>query len=233
MAIQIPGPKKPSGGTLLDNASSVDKRWYEPRTPAPGPVWQKWLNLPELELWKAIALSCGVEPPAYFPEGLDEEFDLRMAIAIAHVTPAGSLSNVVRNKRPHMSIVRLADIARLAGLSAPPWILPPQFPLPSTSAQINTTSDLEKKKFTEQPTPPEYPDPERRLALLRELGGTATLNRSKGDWTFTGIAGLVASEKAAGRKRKDEKTIRADLKIAAQDERDAKAAGPFHGLGQR
>lgn len=57
-----------------------------------------------------------------------------MAIAIAHITPAGTLNNVVRNKRPHLSYVRLADIARLAQMSAPPWIMPPQFPLASESA---------------------------------------------------------------------------------------------------
>lgn len=126
--MKLPGPKKPIRGTLLDNATSVDEGWYTPRPPDPEPLWQKWLNTPEIELWKAIALSCGREPPAYYPEGLDEEFDLRMAIAIAHITPAGALSNAVRNKRPHLSCVRLADIARLADLSVPPWILPHQFP---------------------------------------------------------------------------------------------------------
>ena len=80
---------------------------------------------------------------------------------------------------------------------------------------------------------PAEEDPERRLALLRKLGGDATYNRSKGDWTFPGIAALVASEKAAGRKRCDVKTIRSDLRAAAKGERDAKAAGHFHGLGHR
>ena len=75
------------------------------------------------------------------------------------------------------------------------------------------------------------PDPERRLALLRALGGSATYRRN--EWKFTGIAALVASEKSEGRKRSDEKTIRADLKEAAQNELEARRAGFGAGLGQR
>jgi len=73
------------------------------------------------------------------------------------------------------------------------------------------------------------PDPERRLARLRELGGGATYRRN--EWKFTGIAALVAAERNDGRKRIDEKTIRADLKEAAQAEREAKRAGHWDGLG--
>jgi len=75
------------------------------------------------------------------------------------------------------------------------------------------------------------PDPERRLARLRALGGTAKYAR--GEWKFKGIVKLAASEKAERRKRSDQKTIRADLKDAAQTERDWKSAGFGAGLGQR
>lgn len=74
-------------------------------------------------------------------------------------------------------------------------------------------------------------DQERRLTLLRELGGNAKYTHC--EWKFTGIKALVDREKSDGRKRCDEKTIRADLKDAAQNERDSKAAGVFTGLGQR
>lgn len=74
-------------------------------------------------------------------------------------------------------------------------------------------------------------DPERRLARLRELGGNA--KHKNGDWKFTGISTLVEREKSEGRKRSDEKTIRADLTEAAQDELDARRAGAFTGLGAR
>ena len=75
------------------------------------------------------------------------------------------------------------------------------------------------------------PDPERRLARLRALGGDAIYRRGK--WKITGISALVASEKGEGRKRCDEKTIRADLKEAAESEREARRAGFGAGLGQR
>ena len=75
------------------------------------------------------------------------------------------------------------------------------------------------------------PDPERRLARLRELGGNAIYKR--GEWKITGISALVASEKNEGRKRSDEKTIRVDLKEAAENEREAERANAFSGLGQR
>jgi len=72
--------------------------------------------------------------------------------------------------------------------------------------------------------------PERRLALLRALDGCAKY--AHGEWKFTGMAALVAKEKADGRKRCDAKTIRADLKEAAKTERDAKNAGFATGLGK-
>jgi hypothetical protein len=72
------------------------------------------------------------------------------------------------------------------------------------------------------------PDPERRLSLLRKNGGNIKYIRC--DWKITGIAALVASEKAAGRKRRSEKTIRADLIEAAQAEIDAKKPKPFDAM---
>ena len=75
------------------------------------------------------------------------------------------------------------------------------------------------------------PDPERRLARLRALGGDAIYKR--GEWRIPGISALVASEKSEGRKRCDEKTIRADIKEAAENEREAKRSNAFAGLGQR
>ncbi|MEQ1535539.1 MAG: hypothetical protein ABL923_06645 [Burkholderiaceae bacterium] len=76
----------------------------------------------------------------------------------------------------------------------------------------------------------EKTDPERRLTRLRELGGNSKY--ANGEWTFTGISKLVQSEKENKCKRSDEKTIRADLRNAAQSEHDAKRAGPFDRLGQ-
>lgn len=71
-------------------------------------------------------------------------------------------------------------------------------------------------------------DPERRLIALRELGGTARYKRGRGGiqaWQFTGIQMLVNQEKKLGRKRHDEKTIRKDLREAAEAESLRKRTG--------
>lgn len=81
------------------------------------------------------------------------------------------------------------------------------------------------------PPPQTAPDPARRLARLREMGGNAKYKR--GEWEITGIVALTGVEKNEGRKRADQKTIRADIKEAAQSELDAKRAGPFDGAGAR
>lgn len=80
-------------------------------------------------------------------------------------------------------------------------------------------------------SPVEPADPERRLQSLRQLGGEAKFTKSA--WKFTGISALVTSEKAQVRKRSSEKTIRADLREAAESEREAKRAGFADGLGPR
>ncbi len=72
------------------------------------------------------------------------------------------------------------------------------------------------------------PDPERRLARLRAIGGSAKYKNSQ--WKFSKFNELVAIEKGEGRKRFDTHTIRDDLKEAAQAERDVKKSGPFDAL---
>jgi len=66
-------------------------------------------------------------------------------------------------------------------------------------------------------------EPERRLARLRQLGGSA--KSKNGKWRFSGISELVELEKFEVRKRCDEKTIRSDLTEALKAEEDEKRAG--------
>lgn len=77
-------------------------------------------------------------------------------------------------------------------------------------------------------------DAERRLAALRALGGKAQY--LQGSWDFTKIGALVKQEKAEGRARISEKTIRQDLRQAAEAEREAQRQGASPGwlpLGSR
>lgn len=74
-------------------------------------------------------------------------------------------------------------------------------------------------------------EPERRLARLRTLGGDAKYKH--GNWKITEIVALTNIEKSEGRGRSDQKTIRIDIKEAAQHELDAKRAGLFDGMLSR
>jgi hypothetical protein len=66
------------------------------------------------------------------------------------------------------------------------------------------------------------------LIALRKLGGSAKWKRVRGreqTWHFIGIQKLVKQEKEQGRKRHDEKTIRKDLREAADAEAMKKRMG--------
>ena len=94
---------------------------------------------------------------------------------------------------------------------------------PVTGVETVSASGGGDEAVTEAPATNQTQKSESRLAKLRELGGNARYQH--GEWRFTGITALVASEKAIGNRRSDTKTVRADLKAAAQAERDAKTAG--------
>lgn len=66
-------------------------------------------------------------------------------------------------------------------------------------------------------------DPARRLAELRKLGGDVKL--INGEWEVTGIGELEKKERADGRKRISQKTIREDLIAAAKAEREGRREG--------
>lgn len=95
-------------------------------------------------------------------------------------------------------------------------------PQPENGAQVCTGVNTQPQLQT---------DSERRLIRLRTMGGNIT--HKHGGWKINGISTLVQVEKSEGRKRSDEKTIRLDLKEAAENEREAKRANAFHGLGKK
>ena len=69
----------------------------------------------------------------------------------------------------------------------------------------------------------DLPDSTRRLAALREIGGSTKY--FKGKWKFTKIKKLSEQEKAEGRARTDEKTVRKDVYEAVLEEDRLKRAG--------
>ncbi len=107
----------------------------------------------------------------------------------------------------------------------------PTFPVGDYRVKLATVEAWLTRAQQAAPAPATLSDGERRLARLRELGGSA--KHSRGEWRFEGIGRLAAVEKAEGRKRSDAKTIGRDLKEAAQNEREVQRAGFQTGLGQR
>ena len=167
-----------------------------------------------------IALSLPHAAALFWPGDAEKTAEVLRQITLAF--DAGELGGFLHREHRHILFTELTvwpDCPPMAADSPLRHWVPdaPAKPLAAPGVGIDSNSTT--------------PDPERRLALLRALGGNAIYRR--GEWKITGISALVASEKSEGRKRSDEKTIRADLKEAAENERDAKRANAFAGLGQR
>ena len=167
-----------------------------------------------------IALSLPHAAALFWPGDAEKTAEVLRQITLAF--DAGELGGFLPREHRHILFTELTvwpDCPPMAADSPLRHWVPdaPAKPLAAPGVGIDSNSTT--------------PDPERRLALLRALGGSATYRRN--EWKFTGIAALVASEKSEGRKRSDEKTIRADLKEAAQNELEARRAGFGAGLGQR
>lgn len=184
--------------------------------------WNLWADMEEVQLWQAVALSLDIEPNSL--PGLDfrpivgdpfddcpDEFKRRLKLAVSKFYDANTE-------------IRLSSLREWAEQLKNPWTFPEDFPEHQPTIKEAAKSAPIAAQNAADPTP----DPERRLTLLRKLGGS--YKYARGEWKFTGIAALVANEKDNGFKRCTEKTIRADLKEAAQAEIDAKTAGVFDDL---
>lgn len=98
----------------------------KPIAPAlPAINWDKWLNMPVMALWEAIALSCNIEPNQITATG--QAFNDRMHIAISHLAN-GLLLHIEANvpRRVAFAPVSLGDIAHVAKSCR--WSLPAEFP---------------------------------------------------------------------------------------------------------
>lgn len=175
---------------------------------------QTWLMMGEVSPQNAALLFFGKNPSTYkgdLPE-MGEAFDLMM----------WAFKDVARDGRDR-NLSEWTTVARARNLHATNidgWEACITKPKAAPIGDVSASDHVDQT-----------PDPERRLARLRTLGGTAKYVRYK--WKFMGMAALVAAEKVDNRRRRSEKTIRADLIQAAQAERDEKSAGFTTGLGQR
>lgn len=170
-----------------------------------------------------LALTLAHAAALFWPGDDEKTAEVLQQITLAF--DAGELGGFIPREHRHILFTDLTvwpDCPPMAADS------PLRFWVPDAPAQPQAATPAPVVDIASNST---TPDPERRLARLRALGGDAIYRR--GEWKITGISALVASEKSEGRKRSDEKTIRADLKEAAESEREAKRANAFSGLGQR
>ena len=157
----------------------------------------------------------------YQADGDYPEFTQADSIEVSRVMLANALNDYI----PHLSA---SEAAPLLPVNAELQ----QFKLSVTPQQTAPATDAAPPALvTDSASTETTPDPERRLARLRALGGDATFKHGK--WRFAGIVALEASEQKEGRPRNSQKTIREDLQEAAESERVAKRAGFGSGLGQR
>ena len=198
------------------------------------PDWSIWGD-PKLNvwLWQAVLIAWNVEPRGNESLGvfepdrwttvrngvpvpgadfklyhLAQEVDRLLTIAVHSY--GGSTSAFPTSPTPNDPRWRAVSLGEFGAWAvAQGWEVAEELPrfAPATVAQPSPAVTL--------------PEPQRRLAALRSLGGD--VKWSKGVWAITCIGKLVEQEKARGFKRNDEKTIRKDLREAAEA---AKREGP-------
>ena len=190
------------------------------------------LSRPEAEIWRMLetgALPAMLRAELSFNDGTPIEYGFALLPPqdVARVVDQGGYDFTLKWKYCGGHGKAICEGARQSSIRVL-WE-PSTFPelLPQSKADAQAAVPLVADSFSTDATP----DPERRLARLRASGGN--MKYRHGEWKITGISALVASEKSEGRRRSDQKTIRADLKEAADNEREAKRASAFSGLGQR
>ncbi|MGN6831100.1 hypothetical protein [Paucibacter sp. M5-1] len=93
--------------------------------------WEKWALMPQLQLWKAVALLCEIEPSSLPPEGLwrpapagsaVSSFNARFEVAVEHQLNGSLLCAARPGGFRSTLVVRVADFSRWAiGLG---WTMP-------------------------------------------------------------------------------------------------------------
>lgn len=187
------------------------------------PDYDYWKNFDTLRIADVAALMKVIEPTAVgeivvngHGDGVDLSYEEAQLIAALEAGLVRSFPASVASPNGHTKILKQELL---------PWLRSRGFV--DLADQISGPSQNPSVEG-------ELPDPQRRLAALRALGGTVRFNKKQNfGWKFTLISKLRAQEVAAGKARSSEKTIRADLHDAADAERAAKASGSFPGFAQQ
>ena len=153
------------------------------------------------------------DPDSSYGQPLDTSWEERMLMSalLAGTFSNSNSNNSAPTRNSPVSVVALIPWLQNQGFTE----LASGLEITGYSAQTPTNTS----KLTE---------PERRLKTLEALGGTARWLRHHGGtqkWRFTKIGDLTAQEAANNHPRSDEKTIRKDLKEAAEERYLARKSG--------
>lgn len=136
--IWIPGKVPPPSPVFTDGKKSGFAYKEEP----PPPInWAEWLSLPSVQLWQALALSCGIRPSTYADalsaDGIANERDFRkrMQVAEDHLKVGGQITIIEPHEKLHLTLVHLQDVANLATLCQ--WSVPDGFPRSEETGELN------------------------------------------------------------------------------------------------
>ncbi len=184
------------------------------------PNFDYWKRFATLRVWEVATLMNGIDPNV-LGDVVDKDGDgLDLSIEERMLTSAISVGALVA---PHLGTQVPTNQTDIAVTSLGPWL--------RSHGLADLADALEADPANDNVAPPmtsAQADPERRLAALRALGGTAKWKRSRDGgqkWTFTKIGALANQEATAGHSRSDEKTIRKDLSEAAEAENIARRSG--------
>ncbi|MBU6257889.1 MAG: hypothetical protein KGO01_05655 [Burkholderiales bacterium] len=213
-----------------------------------------WSKVSVLKIWEVASIIQGIDPRAITTTGVvvnaygdppDLSDEIRMlssavrskdiaSIPAEASSPDGDTDITAASLIPWLRLHSYIDEADgLEGTRTPPSnmigpVLPAIGVAPAPPAIVGASATPPIAAIPVAATPQSapalgLPDPERRLARLRDLGGW--VGKVRGKWKTKGVSQLIAAEAAEGRKRRSDKTVRADVINAAENEAAALASG--------
>ena len=134
------------------------------------PAWGFWNHVPRTQLWRAVALSCDIEPrllESFSDDGIDsvsgsgagEAFWDRLAIAKAHIGERGFPPVTVHRGDPANSSVKIGDFAG--------WVVSKRWEIPEEMRALAAPEQQEV------PVVGRWPWGDHETELLRNLAAAA------------------------------------------------------------
>jgi len=174
--------------------------------------WGRWTQTPTIQLWKAVALSCNIEPRTIAAEVMRVDAEVfggfavnltdyreRRRIAEAHALPGGLLRVHKRQVDVAESEIVLADLRTFGEGCDPPWTFPEQFPRvvsqpkrPGTAVCVEDELAADSAPHFEQQASAPSPDRGRRVkraVLIQEHSRQwSTIERDLKDAAQNGLS---------------------------------------------